>query len=86
MNQVALTQTFTSPLSSDNSRSESVSSRAENSHYESALQKVLATAALWHRRQVQRRQLSALNARQLNDMGISLEARAKEVAKAFWEK
>jgi len=86
MNQVALTQTFASPLGNDNSRNESVSSRAENRHFESAIQNFLTTAALWHVRQVQRRQLSALSTRQLNDMGISLEARDKEVAKAFWEK
>jgi uncharacterized protein YjiS (DUF1127 family) len=38
----------------------------------------------WSERAVQRRQLSSLTQRELDDIGISMEAAAAEAAKPFW--
>jgi uncharacterized protein YjiS (DUF1127 family) len=38
----------------------------------------------WSERAAQRRQLSGLTQRELDDIGISLEAAAAEAAKPFW--
>ena len=38
----------------------------------------------WNERAKQRRQLSGLTTRELDDVGISVEAAAAEVAKPFW--
>jgi len=38
----------------------------------------------WNERAAQRRQLSGLTQRDLDDIGISLEAAAAEAAKPFW--
>ena len=86
MNQSALTQRFGTPLSKGNSLGQSSSRNEASLPSGSVVQRILATTTTWYRRQSQRRQLSQLDLRQLNDMGISLEDRNKEAAKAFWEK
>ncbi len=45
----------------------------------------LGLIKLWRARARQRRHLSQLTTEQLNDVGISSEAAAAEVAKRFWQ-
>lgn len=48
--------------------------------------KLCRTLALYRERAYQRRALARLSQRQLDDMGISQEARAKELAKKCWQR
>jgi uncharacterized protein YjiS (DUF1127 family) len=47
---------------------------------------IMAAIAKWRRRSRTRRQLRALNDRELNDVGLSPEARQRESAKWFWQR
>ncbi len=49
------------------------------------LQAVLSVMQLWSDRRYQRKQLAKLDARQLNDMGLTREQVAAEFAKPFWK-
>lgn len=47
---------------------------------------LLSSLALYRERAYQRRALARLSQRQLDDMGISQQARAKEMAKKCWQR
>lgn len=49
-----------------------------------AVMAVVGTVARWHHRAQQRRQLAALDARMLRDIGVSQAAAAEEARKPFW--
>jgi uncharacterized protein YjiS (DUF1127 family) len=45
----------------------------------------IAALIIWHRRHRTRRQLSELDGRQLDDVGIDPTARRAEITKWFWQ-
>ncbi len=49
------------------------------------LQAVLSLLQAWGDRHYQRKQLAKLDARQLNDMGLTREQVVAEIAKPFWK-
>lgn len=48
------------------------------------VRRLQVTVTAWFQRARQRRQLAALSARQLDDIGITREQAASEAAKPFW--
>ncbi len=55
-----------------------------NLRFGGSILKAMETLALWRERAVQRRQLSALDAHQLKDIGIDRGRANFEAAKPFW--
>jgi uncharacterized protein YjiS (DUF1127 family) len=55
-----------------------------NHHGSGFLARIAETLHVWHQRQIERRQLAELSARDLHDVGLSWSDIVHEAEKPFW--